>query len=144
MTTRTHMMAVYEQAPPEILNGSIHSAEDIHEYMKGKLENLTVEQFWTLILDAKNRVIGEVMVSQGSLSSSIVHPREVFKPAIMLSGAHIICVHNHPSGDPAPSYEDRAITTQLVEAGQVLGIPVLDHIIIAREGFTSLAEEGAL
>jgi DNA repair protein RadC len=97
-----------------------------------------------LLLDRKNRIMREVMISQGSLTASVVHPREVFNPAIRDSAAAVICVHNHPSGDPQPSQEDRALTARLVEAGRLLGIQVLDHVIVGRDTYMSFADEGLL
>jgi DNA repair protein RadC len=84
------------------------------------------------------------MVSQGSLTASVVHPREVFNPAIRDSAAAVIFVHNHPSGDPQPSQEDRVLTTRLADAGKLLGIQVLDHIIVGRNTYMSFADEGLL
>ena len=82
------------------------------------------------------------MVSQGTLTASLVHPREVFRPALREAAAAIVLVHNHPSGDPTPSREDREVTRRLAEAGEILGVRVLDHIVIAETGFRSLREEG--
>jgi DNA repair protein RadC len=81
-------------------------------------------------------------VSRGTLTASLVHPREVFRPAIREAAAALLLVHNHPSGDPAPSREDREITARLVQAGDLLGIPVLDHVVVAEGGYRSLREEG--
>jgi len=98
-----------------------------------------------LLLDQKNQVIGINTVSMGSLTASVVHPRECFKPAILCNAVSLICGHNHPSGDCQPSREDRALTTRLVEAGKLLGIAVLDHIIIGgEERYFSFADEGLL
>jgi len=96
------------------------------------------------MLDSKNRLIGINMVSQGSLSASIVSSREAYKPAIISSSAAVIFVHAHPSGDPAPSREDRDCTARLVKAGEILGIRVLDHIIIGDVDFYSFADAGLL
>ena len=97
-----------------------------------------------LLLDARNRLINEVTVSEGSLTASIVHPREVFKPAILESAASVIFMHNHPSGDPTPSQDDLKVTRQLVEAGRMIDIRVLDHIILGNSRFTSLAGKGLI
>jgi DNA repair protein RadC len=102
------------------------------------------EYFLILLLDGKNRIIAEKQISEGSLNQSIVHPREVFNPAVKESAAAIILVHNHPSGDPAPSREDREITRRLKEAGELLGIRVLDHIIIGEGSYLSFVEQGLL
>ena len=103
------------------------------------------EHFVVILLDQKHGVIGINTVSVGSLTAGIVHPREVFKPAILANAASIICGHNHLSGDPQPSREDRAITTKLVDAGKLLGIDVLDHVIIGAEGrYFSFGDAGVL
>ena len=103
------------------------------------------EHFVVVLLDTKSAVIGITTVSIGILDSALVHPREVYKPAILSNAAAIILAHNHPSGDPTPSAEDRRITQRIHEAGQVLGIEVLDHLIIGdRTRFVSLKERGML
>lgn len=100
------------------------------------------EYFFTMHMDGKNRISCLDCVSVGSLNQSIVHPREVFKTALLSSAAAIILVHNHPTGDPSPSSEDIAITRRLKEAGELLGIRVLDHIIIGTDGTCSFVERG--
>lgn len=104
------------------------------------------EYFVTLFLDGKNRITGLHVVSQGSLNQSIVHPRETFKAAILANAAAVILAHNHPSGDTAPSREDREITRRLKEAGELLGIKVLDHVIVATDSgnYLSFTESGLL
>lgn len=98
------------------------------------------EQFVICGLDAKHRIIGLNIVSMGSLTLSIVHPREVFKPLILMNACAAICAHNHPSGDPDPSAEDRALTARLRQAGELLGITLLDHIILGDDRTYSLAD----
>ena len=120
------------------------SSKEVASYYMPLLRDKKREQFQVVLLDRKNRIVREVMVSQGSLTASVVHPREVFNPAIRDSAAAVIFVHNHPSGDPQPSQEDRALTTRLAEAGRLLGIQVLDHIIIGRDTYLSFADEGFL
>lgn len=102
------------------------------------------EHFKAILLNTKNHVISIEDISIGSLNSSIVHPREVFKPAIKRSSASVILVHNHPSGDPTPSREDIEVTSRLVNAGNVLGIAVLDHVIIGNNSILSLKEQGLM
>lgn len=102
------------------------------------------EEFIVIPLDAKNRVLGFHTVSVGSLTASIVHPREVFKVAILANAVAVILVHNHPSGDPTPSEEDRRVTSRLKAAGEELGIPVLDHLVIGDEGYHSFADNHSL
>jgi DNA repair protein RadC len=104
----------------------------------------TKEMFITLHLDGKNRIICCDLVSIGSLNQSIVHPREVFKTALLSNAAAIICVHQHPSGDPSPSSEDIAITRRLKEAGEIMGIKILDHIIVGDGEYLSFVERGLL
>jgi len=104
----------------------------------------TKEHFLCLHLDGKNRIVSLDRVSVGSLNQSIVHPREVFKSACIISAAGIILVHNHPTGDPNPSQEDISITRRLKEAGELIGIPVLDHIIIGDGQYVSFVERGLL
>jgi len=100
------------------------------------------ENLWLITLDTKNNITGIFTVSTGSLNSSIVHPREVFKRAVLQNAASIIICHNHPSGDPTPSPEDINITKRIYNAGQILGIELLDHIIIGDNKYTSLKENG--
>jgi DNA repair protein RadC len=120
------------------------TSKDVARHYMPTLADKKREQFQVVLLNRKNRVIREVMISQGSLTASVVHPREVFNPAIRDSAAAVIFVHNHPSGDPQPSQEDRTLTVRLVEAGRLLGIEVLDHIIVAGKTYMSFADEGLL
>jgi DNA repair protein RadC len=109
--------------------------------MHPRLAHLDREHFVVLLLDTKNRVIASPTISVGTLSSSLLHPREVFKPAVKASAASVVLVHNHPSGDVRPSAEDRAATRRLLEAGEIFGIEVLDHVIIG-ERYLSMKESG--
>jgi DNA repair protein RadC len=120
----------------------ICSPKDVYVLMYPKMREQKKEKFITLCLDTKNQVLKEEVVSIGSLNASIVHPREVFKSALMESSASVIIVHNHPSGDPSPSREDIMVTEKLVEGGKLLGIDVLDHIIIGDGRYVSLKDEG--
>jgi DNA repair protein RadC len=121
------------------------SSADAARMLATYLADVDREHFVVCMLDQKNHVIGIHTVSMGSLTASIVHPREVFKAAILANAATILCGHNHPSGDPQPSQEDRAITQRLAEAGKLLGINVVDHIIIGSAGkYFSFADEGLL
>jgi DNA repair protein RadC len=116
---------------------AIRGPDDVVALVGPKLRKEQREHFLVLLLNARHEVLGKETVSIGSLNASIVHPREVFKPALVQSAASILLVHNHPSGDPEPSEEDLAITKRLVQAGELLGIGVLDHVIIARRGVVS-------
>jgi DNA repair protein RadC len=120
----------------------IRSPQDVSNLLMAEMRDLKKEHLRSLLLDTKNRVMKTCIVSIGILDSSLVHPREVFKDAIVASAAAIIVAHNHPSGDPSPSAEDRRITQRLHECGQLLGIELLDHIIIGDNRFVSLKERG--
>ncbi len=97
-----------------------------------------------LLLDGRHRVMSESQISQGTLTASLVHPREVFRPAVQAAAAAIVLVHNHPSGDPTPSPEDLEVTRRLVSAGEVIGIRVVDHVVVADRGFHSFQESGEI
>ena len=113
----------------------INSTEDIVKECSN-LKDLKKESFVLLCLDGRNRLLRKETVSIGTLNASLVHPREVFKPAIEMSAASVIIVHNHPSGDPEPSREDIKVSNQIVEAGEILGIPVVDHVIIGDRAYS--------
>ncbi len=108
------------------------------------MEDLQKEVFRVALLDAQNGLLRDVVISEGTLSASLVHPREVFKPAILESAASIILLHNHPSGDPTPSREDLRLTRQLVDCSELLDLRIHDHVIIGRQRFISLAQRGEL
>ena len=122
----------------------VRSPRDIVELFAPRLEDLPVEEFHVAVLDSQHRLERDIMVTRGILNSSLVHPREVFRQAIAERAAAIILVHNHPSGDPTPSADDRVVTEQLVAAGRLLDIPVHDHIVVGRGRYTSFAEAGLL
>jgi DNA repair protein RadC len=121
---------------------SFRNSRDVFEYYRPRFYGLKKERFLCAMLDTRNRVFKETVVSDGTLTSSLVHPREVFRSAIKEASASVLFVHNHPSGDPAPSRDDIAITERLVETGKIIGIEVLDHIIISDSGYLSLLEKG--
>jgi DNA repair protein RadC len=118
------------------------SSHDVYAHFRERLADERCEQFYAVLLDNKHRKIRDVRVSQGSLTSSIVHPREVFLPVIRESAAAVIFVHNHPSGDPTPSREDLEITRRLREVGDLVGVRVLDHIVIGRGRYVSFVDDG--
>jgi DNA repair protein RadC len=122
----------------------IREPEDVVRLIAARLRDLPVEEFHLLALDSQSGVLRDVLVTRGLLNSSLVHPREVFRAAIAEAAAGIILVHNHPSGDPTPSPEDRSVTRQLVEAGRLLDLPVYDHVILAGDRFFSFATGGLL
>lgn len=120
------------------------SSRDAFDHFHERFCDYRKEVFLALLLDSKNRLIREVQISEGSLNASIVHPREVFAPVLRESAAAVLFVHNHPSGDPAPSQEDIEITRRLKEVGDLMGVRVLDHIIIGKGDYVSLADRGVL
>jgi DNA repair protein RadC len=119
-------------------------SEDVFRHYHERLRDRKKEVFLTLLLDSKNQVIREVKISEGSLTASIVHPREVFAPVVRESAAAVLFVHNHPSGDPTPSREDIEITSRLKEAGDLMGVRVLDHIIIGNGKYMSFVDRGLM
>jgi len=119
----------------------INSAKDVFDYFYEKLKNEKQENFYILILNNQNNIIKDELISKGVLDSAILHSREVFKPAIKNSASKIILVHNHPSGNPEPSFEDLDITKQLIEAGKLIDIKILDHVIIGDEKWWSWIED---
>jgi DNA repair protein RadC len=122
---------------------NLHTPEAVYEHLRS-MRRLHKEAFRGLYLDVKGRLVHDEIVSLGILTMNLVHPREVFRPAIEHSAASVILVHNHPSGDPSPSAEDLRVTRQLVEVGKLVDIEVLDHVIIGREGFVSLRRQGLM
>lgn len=118
------------------------SSSEVFSHYHARLRERKKEVFISLLLDSKNRLIREICVSEGSLNASLVHPREVFSPAVRESAAAVLFIHNHPSGDPAPSREDLELTRRLREAGELMGIRVLDHIIIGNGQYVSFADRG--
>jgi DNA repair protein RadC len=122
----------------------LNTAKEVHHHLADLFTSLDREHFKVACLDTKHRLIGVHTVAIGSLSVAIVHPREVFKVAVLLSAAALVLIHNHPSGDPSPSPEDFELTHRLVSAGETLGITIIDHLIIGHEKFYSFAENGKL
>src|SRR5512147_1209828 len=122
----------------------LSSPEQVFARYGPLMEDLKKEVFRLALLDAQNGLLRDVVISEGTLSASLVHPREVFKPAILESAASIILLHNHPSGDPTPSREDLRLTRQLVDCSKLLDLRIHDHVIVGRERFVSLAQRGAV
>lgn len=119
----------------------IRDSKDAYNYLKDKMANLKKEQFRGLYLNSRNKLIYDEVISLGTLTTNLVHPREVFRPAIQYSAAAIILAHNHPSGDPQPSEDDIKITEQIIEASKIINIEILDHIIIGKEEYLSLKDK---
>lgn len=133
---RVRVCVTMDDKPGRSLNGP----EEVCQVLRGA-ENADRESFYALYLDSKNRVNGIEEVHKGAVASVEVHPREVFKGALAANATAVILAHNHPSGNPSPSIDDFSLTDRLVKAGKILGVPVLDHVIVAREGCTSIREE---
>lgn len=131
-------------AEPARAERRIRAPRDVHRRLGPVLRDRTQEEFWALYLDTQNRVLVERRLTVGLLDTSLVHPREVFAPALAVSAASLILAHNHPSGDPEPSREDAEVTRQLVASGELLGIPVRDHVVLGDGRWVSLMERGML
>jgi DNA repair protein RadC len=129
---------------PRSRRPSFSTGGEVYSHFHPVFRNLRKEVFYCLLLDVKNRLIREHRVSEGTLTSALIHPREAFREAIRESAAAVIFVHNHPSGDPSPSREDIAITGKLEDAGEAVGIRVLDHVIIGDGEYASMLEKGYL
>ncbi|AQQ55033.1 hypothetical protein B0X71_07205 [Planococcus lenghuensis] len=123
---------------------TIRSPKDAADYLMADMTSLKQEHFVVLFLNIKNQIMHKQTIFVGSLNASIVHPREIFREAVRRSSASIICAHNHPSGNPTPSPEDIDVTKRLAEAGSIVGVELLDHVIIGDHQFTSLKEKGVM
>ena len=141
---RYRVMLVKESEETFTSYPRFQNSRDLFGSFREEFTVLDREFFFMITLDSKNRTIGYHTISMGSLSSSVVHPREVFKPAILENSAAVIFLHNHPSGDPAPSREDRECTNRLTAAAKILGIRVLDHVIFGSTDYFSFADAGLL
>ena len=136
-----------ERVPCEVGEGTQHYGKSVRNPARAAevfshLCDLPKEQFWVAVLDAKHRLKATYRVSEGTLTASLVHPREVFGPALAMGAAAILCCHNHPSGQSIPSPEDIAVTKRLVEAGKLLGVPMVDHIVVGDHEHHSLKDMG--
>jgi DNA repair protein RadC len=133
-----------EELEPELKNFDIKDPESVVRAIRASIKDKAKEHFKLILLNPRNKIIGISTISIGTLNASLVHPREVFKDAIVHSAASVVLAHNHPSGDPDPSEDDIKITKKLVESGKILGIEVLDHIVIGKKRFKSFKEEGLI
>jgi DNA repair protein RadC len=139
------MVCMWTSSAPSARRAArVSGPADVFRRLGPALRDRRQEEFWALYLDTQNRILAERRITIGLLNSSLVHPREVFAPAIGLAAASLILVHNHPSGDPDPSPEDLEVTFQLSESGRLLGIPVRDHIVIGDGRYASLLERGLM
>lgn len=144
----TQLKAVFEigrrisTAVPKYKQTEVTDPETVYKLVQARLPDYNKERFYLIVLNSRNYTVKEVSI--GTLNASLVHPREAFTHAIKAKAAAVIFAHNHPSGDPEPSDDDLVITKRLVEAGKILGIEVLDHVIVTKTGFVSLKEKGIL
>ena len=144
------LKAAFELGKRQELEKEPHKADDITDpqavvrAIRASIKDKAKEHFKLIILNTRNKIIAITNVSTGTLSASLVHPREVFRDAIRYSASSVVLAHNHPSGDPEPSEEDLRITRRLIDAGRIIGIDVLDHIIIGKDNFTSFKEKGLI
>ncbi len=138
------LRSTYQAASGETTSRVVRSPADVAALLAPEMEMLTQEQLRVVLLDTRNRVLDVVMIYQGNVNSTVVRMAEVFREAILACAPNVILVHNHPSGDPSPSPEDASMTKQALEAGRLLGIELLDHIVIGRGRFVSLKDQGVL
>ena len=146
MPTKTHKfyhIKLIKEGQPSY-GDAIRGADDAAAFFQKRIGNSVQEQFVAIFINIRNIPIGWREISRGTVSSNLVHPREVFLPAIKLAASALIVAHNHPSGQTEPSFEDKEVTRRLKEAGKVLGIELLDHLIVSENSFTSLKEQGVL
>jgi len=129
---------------PEQKDFDIKDPQSVVKAIRASIKDKAKEHFKLILLNARNKILGISTISIGSLNASIVHPREVFKDAIVHNAYSVVLAHNHPSGDPEPSEDDLTMTKRLIEAGKILGIEVLDHIIITKDGYFSFKDRGLL
>ncbi len=129
---------------PELKDFDIKDPQSVVKAIRASIKDKAKEHFKLILLNARNKILGVSTISIGSLNASIVHPREVFKDAIMHNAYSVVLAHNHPSGDPEPSEDDLTMTKRLIEAGKILGIEVTDHVIISKNGFFSFKDKGLM
>ncbi len=138
------LKVVYGGELGEVQGATVRGPGDILEIIRDKLGDEAQEVFGAVLVNARHRVLGYIEISRGTLTASLVHPREIFKAAIVVNAASLLLVHNHPSGDPKPSAEDREVTARVYAAGELLGITLMDHVILGEGGkYFSFHEQSA-
>jgi DNA repair protein RadC len=140
-TTMIREVAVSYRGARRKVEAPLRSPADVARFVRGVISNDTREHFLAVYLDGRNKPVGFQIVSVGTATASLIHPREVFQPAIGIGAVAIIVAHNHPSNDASPSVEDKDVTSRLCKAGELLGIRLLDHLVVTAHGFVSLNEE---
>lgn len=139
---RVQMVQLVCEGSSPFVRRDLRRAEDVYTAFRDLCAAADREHFWTVLLDNKHRIIGVEETAKGSLTCTVIHPREVLKSAVVVSAAALIFVHNHPSGDPTPSREDLEITRRLREVGELIGIRVLDHIVVGHDCYVSMVDDG--
>lgn len=139
---RVQMVQLVCEGSSPFVRRELRSATDVYAAFRDLCAAADREYFWTILLNTKHKIIGVEEAAKGSLTSTIVHPREVYKSVILANAAAVIFVHNHPSGDPAPSREDLEITRRLRDVGELLGVRVLDHIVVGHDRYVSMVDDG--
>jgi len=139
---RVQMVQLVCEGPSPFARRELRSAADVYAAFRDLCAAADREYFWSILLNTKHRIIGVEEAAKGSLTSTIVHPREIYKSVLLANAAAVIFVHNHPSGDPAPSREDLEITRRLRDGGELLGIRVLDHIVVGYGRYVSMVDDG--
>lgn len=139
---RVQMVQLVCEGASPFARRELGSAADVYAAFRDLCATADREHFWTVLLNTKHRIIGVEEAAKGSLTSTIVHPREIYKAVILANAAAVIFVHNHPSGDPAPSREDLEITRRLRDVGELIGIRVLDHVVVGQDRYVSMVDDG--
>lgn len=144
LSSALHLADMVMLDPPKFIGTVISGSASVFRHFAPKIGKLPQEEFWCVLLNGKYRITKTLLCSKGTISSSPVHPREVFAAAIEKRASAIVLVHNHPSGDPSPSADDIAVTQRLVEVGHIVGIHILDHVVIGGGSFVSFADRGLM
>lgn len=139
---RVQMAQIVREGASPFVRRQFRNSEDVYTAFRDLCASADREHFWSIALDNKHRIVGVELVATGSLTCTIVHPREVFKALVLTSAAAAIFIHNHPSGDPTPSREDIDITRRLRDVGELMGIRILDHLVIGHDRYVSMVDDG--
>lgn len=139
-----YRISLVQEGELEVKTRTVNSASDVYEFLRPLTQDLDREAFFAVYMNQKNLIVGVNMISLGSLTAAMVHPREVMKPAVLLNSAAFICLHNHPSGDPMPSRADRMLVYTMAAAGEIMGMRLVDFIIAGETKYWSAAEAGSI
>lgn len=139
---RVQMVQLVREGSSPFVRRKLGSSSDVYVAFRDLCTAADRESFWTILLDTKHRIVGIEEAAKGSLTCTVVHPREIYKSVLLANAAAVIFVHNHPSGDPTPSREDLEITRRLREVGELLGVRVLDHVVVGHDKYVSMVDDG--